>query len=58
MPSLDKLEFWNCAGITDAGVVRLAALPALREISVDGCRQVTPQAVAVFPAHVRARYSV
>ena len=28
------------------------------EISLDGCRQVTPEAVAVFPAHVRAKYSV
>ena len=56
MPSLEKLEFWNCGGITNAGVAHLAALPALREISVDGCRQVTPQAVAVFPAPVRARY--
>ena len=42
MPSLENLEFWNCAGITNAGVAQLPALPALREISVDGCRQVTP----------------
>jgi hypothetical protein len=58
MRSLEKLEFWNCGGITNAGVALLAALPALREISVDGCRQVTPEAIAVFPAHVRAQYSV
>ena len=58
MPSLEKLEFWNCAGITNAGVAELAALPGLREISVDGCRQVTPDALTAFPAHVRARHSV
>jgi hypothetical protein len=58
MPSLESLEFWNCAGITDAGVALLAALPALREISLDGCRQVTVQALAAFPARVRARHSV
>ena len=58
MPSLETLEFWNCGGITNAGVAHLAALPALREISIDGCRQVTPEAVAVFPARVRAKYSV
>jgi ankyrin repeat protein len=58
MTSLEKLEFWNCGGITNAGVAHLAVLPALGEISVDGCRQVTPGAVAVFPTHVRARYSV
>ena len=32
--------------------------PRCGEISVDGCRQVTPEAVAVFPAHVRAKYSI
>jgi hypothetical protein len=58
MPSLEMLEFWNCGGITNAGVAHLAALPALAEISIDGCRQVTPEAIAVFPARVRAKYSV
>jgi len=58
MPSLEKLEFWNCAGITNAGVGFLAALPRLREVSLDSCRQVTPEAVAVFPAHVGVKYSV
>ncbi|MBI3263241.1 MAG: hypothetical protein HYZ58_08820 [Acidobacteria bacterium] len=58
MPSLEKLEFWNCAGITHDGVAFLAALPRLREVNLDSCRQVTPEAAAVFPAHVRVRYSV
>jgi len=58
MRSIESLEFWNCAGITNAGVRLLSALPALREISVDGCRQVTGDALAAFPAHVRARHSV
>ena len=58
MPSLESLEFWNCGGITNAGVALLSALPRLREISVDGCRQVTPDATTMFPAHVRARFSV
>lgn len=58
MPSLETLEFWNCAGITDDGVAFLAALPRLRDVNLDSCRQVTPEAAAVFPAHVRVRYSV
>ena len=58
MPSLEKLEFWNCSGITNTGVAGLAALPSLREISVDGCRQVSPDALAAFPAHVRTTHSV
>jgi ankyrin repeat protein len=58
MPSIENLEFWNCSGITNAGVVLLTSLPALRAISVDACRQVTPDALAAFPAHVRTRHSV
>ena len=58
MPSLEELEFWNCAGITNGGVAELAALPRLRQISVDGCRQVTLDALTAFPAHVRAKHSV
>ena len=58
MPSLENLEFWNCAGITNAGVAHLAALPGLREISVDGCQQVTLEIITLFPAHVRVRHSV
>jgi hypothetical protein len=58
MSSLENLEFWNCPGITNAGVAHLAALPGLREISVDGCQQVTPEIIALFPARVRVRHSV
>ena len=58
MRSIENLEFWNCAGITNAGVALLAALPALRDIRVAGCRQITVDALAAFPAHVRARHSV
>lgn len=57
MASLETLEFWNCAGVTNAGVAKLAALPRLREVSLDGCRQVTREAETFFPAHVRARMS-
>jgi ankyrin repeat protein len=55
MASLETLEFWNCAGITSAGVAGLAALTNLRELIVEGCRQVSPEAAAVFPAHVHVR---
>src|SRR5262249_41378461 len=34
MLSLEKIEFWECAGITDAGVAVLACLPRLRAITV------------------------
>jgi hypothetical protein len=31
MPSLEKIEFWEYAGIPDTGVALLAGLPRLRE---------------------------
>jgi len=57
MASLERLEFWQCAELTDAGVAHLAGLPRLREIILDGLPNVTREAVALFPAHVRVNYS-
>ena len=54
MQSLEKLEFWEIAGITDAGIAALAGLPRLREIGVGGSPNVTRAGMAVFPASVRA----
>jgi hypothetical protein len=53
MHSLEHLEFWEVAGITDAGVAALAALPNLRELSIDGSPNVTGRGLAAFPATVR-----
>jgi hypothetical protein len=57
MPSLEQVEFYECLHITDAGLVFLASLPALREIHVDGSPGVTLQGTRVFPPHVRVKYS-
>ena|ERR1035438_5150388 len=58
MQSLEKLTFWQCAGITDAGVSLLVRLRKLREVHLEGdMPQVTPEGTAVFPAHVRVDYS-
>jgi hypothetical protein len=57
MNSLERLEFWACQGITDAGVSHLAALPRLREITVNGSPGVSPDFVAPFPARVYVKYS-
>jgi F-box/leucine-rich repeat protein 14 len=57
MPSLERVEFWQCAGLTDAGMAHLAGLPRLREIGLDGLPNVTREAVALFPANVRVSYS-
>jgi hypothetical protein len=55
--SLERLEFWQCAGVTDAGVTDLARLPRLREIVLSGLPNVTRDAAALFPASVRVNYS-
>lgn len=57
MTSLETLEFWNCAGITTAGVPHLARLPRLREVTFDGCRHIGQDAAAAFPPGVRVRIS-
>jgi hypothetical protein len=56
MTSLEKLEFWQTAGISDAGLAALAKLPRLRELSISGAPRVTRQGMAVFPAGVRVDY--
>ena len=35
MVSLERLEFWNCARITNAGAAVLARLPRLREVTFE-----------------------
>jgi hypothetical protein len=56
MPSLEKLEFWETAGITDVGIAALARLPRLQKISVSGSPNVTRAGMAVFPRTVRVEY--
>jgi hypothetical protein len=57
MHTLEKLEFWNCAGITDDGAAMLAALPGLREVTFDGCRRITAEVARRFPPAVRVHHS-
>jgi hypothetical protein len=57
MGSIESLEFWNCAGITNAGASLLARLPRLREVAFDNCRHVSAEAVALFPSTVRVRHT-
>ena len=57
MGSLEKLEFWACVGLTNAGVAELKRLPKLKELALDGLPQVTRDVVSLFPPSVRVRYS-
>jgi hypothetical protein len=56
MTSLELVEFWECAGITDAGLVALARLPRLKQFTVTSSPRVTRQGLAVFPATVSMDY--
>jgi hypothetical protein len=56
MPSLESVEFYECAGITNAGVALLTGLTRLREISVGGSPNITREGMAVFPAAVHVNY--
>lgn len=53
MFSLERIEFWQCAGLTDAGIAHLAVLPRLRELTLSGLPGVTRKAAALFSARVR-----
>lgn len=57
MPSLERISFYGCPGVTNAGVVALAGLPRLREVQISG-PQITPECAAAFPASVRVEISV
>lgn len=57
MASLEQIEFYECNGITDAGLPFLARLPRLREVHLDSLPGVTLQGTRVFPPHVRVKYS-
>jgi len=54
--SLECVELWGCASVTDLGVAQLTRLPQLREITLDGLARVTPAAAKLFPPHVRVTY--
>jgi hypothetical protein len=57
LSSLEKIEFHQCLGITNAGIAFLAGLPRLREVTIGGAPNVTREGAALFPAHVRVNYS-
>ncbi|MDX2041378.1 MAG: hypothetical protein SF097_09015 [Acidobacteriota bacterium] len=54
--SLEHIEFYGCANVTNVGVAALAKLPRLQELHISGS-QLTPECVAAFPASVRVHYS-
>jgi hypothetical protein len=56
MSSLESVELWETAGVTDAGIAALAKLPRLSKISVAGAPRVSRQGMTAFPPRVRVSY--
>jgi len=48
LPAIERLEFVNCDGITDEGLLELARAPRLRYISVGSCPRVAGRWVEAF----------
>jgi hypothetical protein len=57
MESLERIDFYGCAGVTNAGVAALAVLPRLREVEISG-PQITRDCAAAFPASVRVKIGI
>ena len=56
MITLERIEFWECAGITDAGLPFLAGLPSLREVEFGASPKITLEGTTIFPARVHVHY--
>ena len=56
MKTLEEVTFDSCAGLTDAGVARLARLPRLRQLRLSGMRDVTRASLGAFHERVGIRY--
>jgi hypothetical protein len=57
MTTLERIQLHHCHGVTDAGIRRVLQLSNLRELAVEGCRNVTRAAVTDAPPRVRVTYS-
>ena len=55
MDSPQKLEFWQCGGLTDAGLPHLARLPNLKSVGLESPK-ITRDGIGVFPPNVRVDY--
>lgn len=57
MVSLEQIELWQCAGLTDTGLANLVGLSKLREIRLHGLPNVTRKATAMVPVQVQIKDS-
>ena len=55
--SIERLTFSACAGVTNAGVAALTALPNLRELTLESMPGLTRESVVSFAPHVRVVFT-
>ena len=56
MPTLERVEIYECLDVSNHGLAFLATLPKLREIALAGLPRVTRVGTHVFPQHVHVDY--
>jgi hypothetical protein len=56
LATLEHVELWEIAGITDHGLKMLTALPHLRDVSIGGSPRVTRAGLAHFAPHIRVKH--
>ena len=56
MHSLERIELWECAALTDMGIQKLANLPRLKEITIHGSPNVTAAVESMFAPDVTVDY--
>jgi hypothetical protein len=57
MSTLERINLHACPYVTDGGLRHLAALPRLRELTIDSLRNVTRAGLGLFSPSVRVSYS-
>jgi hypothetical protein len=57
MTSLEKIDLYECKGVTDVGIAFLAGLPRLGEVNLDSLPRVTLDGTRKLPARVKVNYS-
>jgi hypothetical protein len=57
MASVERLEFWECTALTEAGLADLSGLPRLRELTIGGIPAIGKDAARLFPKNVRVAIS-
>jgi hypothetical protein len=57
METLERVQLWHCAHVSETGVAALGRLPRLAEVALHGLPAVSPAVAGSFRPNVRVTYS-